>query len=75
MFSPAFGYSLSGEFSDGSVKKQDVSGSFFQNLIEDILLFFENGNLPFDSAETLEVMRLRDGILAAEKSPDTWVEI
>ncbi len=75
MFSPAFGYSLSGEFADGSVKKQDVSGGFFQNLIEDILLFFEKGKKPFSSAETLEVMRLRDGILAAEESPDTWVEI
>ena len=75
MFSPAFGYSLSGEFSDGSIKKQDVSGDFFQNLVEDILLFFENGKMPFSGAETLEVMRLRDGILAAEKNPDTWIEI
>ena len=75
MFSPAFGYSLSGEFADGTVKKKDASGGFFQNLMEDILLFFEKGELPFSGEETLEVMRLRDGILAAEENPETWIEL
>jgi hypothetical protein len=43
--------------------------------MEDILLFFEKGELPFSGDETLEVMRLRDGILAAEENPETWIEL
>ncbi len=75
MFSPAFGYSLSGEFPDGNVKKQDVNSAFFANLIRDMLKFFEDRKPPFNTGETLEVMRLRDGVLKAEATPDTWINL
>ena len=43
----------------------------------DILRFFESNAefVPFDSAETLEVMRLRDAILAADEKPGEWIEV
>ena len=52
-----------------------VKSAFFVGLIEAILRFFESGEIDFDGAETLEVMRLRDGILRAETQPDSWVTI
>ncbi|MBE6999536.1 MAG: hypothetical protein E7428_05065 [Ruminococcaceae bacterium] len=75
VYSPALGYSVCGEFADGKLVKKDVGSEFFPNLIEDILVFFETGKLPFDPRETLEVMRIRDGILAACDSPETWIQI
>ena len=52
-----------------------VKSGFFVGLIDSILRFFENGTVDFDSAETLEVMRLRDAILRAEGQPDTWLTV
>ncbi len=75
MFSPAFGYSLSGEFADGTVKRQEVKSAFFLNLIEDMVKFFEDKKPPFDTAQTLEVMRLRDAVLKAEATPNTWINL
>ncbi len=42
-----------------------VTSSFFNGLISDILDFFESGKPSFDINETLEVMRLRDKLIAA----------
>jgi predicted dehydrogenase len=47
---------------------KSINSPFFEGLIADMLRFFESGETSFDSAETLEVMRLRDMALsAAEK--------
>lgn len=48
-----------------------LASDFFSGLMADILRFFENGTLPFDSKETLAVMALRDAILKANANPGT----
>ena len=52
-----------------------VQSSFFDGLIEAILKFYETGCVDFDGAQTLEVMRLRDGILRAAEQPGCWLTI
>ncbi len=51
-----------------SPEKQEwkqVKSAFFGGLISDMLNFFQSGAISFDVAETLEVARLRDMMLAA----------
>jgi len=44
---------------------KNVKSDYFRTLMHEILKFFDSGKPPFEPAETLEVMRLRDGALAA----------
>ena len=64
------------------MKKAGVKGSttkiaspFFQHLIADILRFYEEGTVSFDTEETLAVIRLRDAVLRAAETPDVWKDI
>ncbi len=75
IFAPTFGYSLHAEKENGENIRVDVSRAFFPGLIENILRFFESKKEPFNPDETLEVMRLRDGLLKAEKQDGKWIEI
>jgi len=50
-----------------------VQSDFFKVLMAEIIRFFEEGSLPFESAQTLEIMRIRDGALKAAETPDTWI--
>ena len=56
-------------------KMLKITSDFFKLLMADILNFFENGEISFDTAQTLEVMSLRESALKAANTPDTWIEI
>lgn len=75
IFSPALGYSITAEYEGGKFRHFDVTSSFFLDLIKDILRFFETGIQPFDPEETRAVMRVRDGLLTAEKQDGVWFDI
>lgn len=75
VYSPAITYSVIAENSEGEVVHKAVKSAFFVNLIADMLRFFEDGIVSFDVQETLEVMRLRDGILKADKAEGEWIEL
>lgn len=75
LYSPALGFSITAKNRERAYIHCEVVSDFFLNLITDILRFFENGNLPFDSQQTLEAMRLRSGLLKAEQTPGKWIEL
>ena len=52
-----------------------VTSDFFPGLIADIVRFFETGAVSFNPEETLEVMKIRNGVIVAMQSPDTWVDL
>jgi hypothetical protein len=52
---------------------QSIASPFFDGLICDMLRFFESGEQSFDGAQTMEVMRLRDAVLAAVEMPGSVV--
>lgn len=60
---------------DGRDVWKSVKSPFFDGLIADMLRFFETGKTSFDSAETLEVSRLRDAVLSATENPDREIEV
>ena len=53
----------------------EVTSSFFDGLIADMLRFFEEGTVSFDVAETLEVMRLRQGAILAGERMGEWIDL
>lgn len=52
-----------------------VDSAFFPALLTDILRFYEEKTVSFDVAETLEVMKIREGVLKARLTPYTWIEL
>lgn len=68
-------YSVTSEHSGTKAKYSAVKSPFFMHLIREILRFYESGVLPFDSAQTLEAMRLRDALLRAAEHPGAWIEV
>lgn len=75
VFSNALGYSITAENYNGELAHKDISSSFFLNLISDMLTFFESGKVPFDTNETIEVMRLRAGLIKAAETNGEWIEV
>jgi hypothetical protein len=76
LYSPAFGYTVTGESADGSAKNATVGGGFFDGLMADILRFFtDSSKTPVPNEQTLAVMRLRDAILAADQTPGNTVTV
>ena len=68
-------YCVEGETADGEDIQKPVQSDFFKHLMTDILRFFETGVLPFESAQTLEVMRLRDALLKATAFDGQWMDV
>ena len=62
-FAPQNGFVVSGTLPDGSHLEKNLSSNFFGALMEEILKFFENGEIPFDESQTIEAMALRDAFI------------
>lgn len=75
VYSPGYIYTVTAQMSEGMFCKKDATADFFVVLSEKIIDFFKTGRLPFDTAETLEVMRVRDALIEAEKRDGEWMEI
>lgn len=76
VYSPGFGYQFVAEQAEtGKFCKQAITSAFFQDLMCDIIRFFESGKASFDPAETLEVMRVRDALLTAEQKEGSWLSL
>jgi hypothetical protein len=73
LFSSAYPFSV---YMVGDTSRfAEVKSPFFQNLIADMIRFFEEGTISFDPAETLEVMKIREGAMKAVLSPGEWLTL
>ncbi|MBE7021442.1 MAG: hypothetical protein E7411_08440 [Ruminococcaceae bacterium] len=73
-YSSNFAYALSADLGDKTVYK--AAGSMhFKRLMADILNFFETGETSFDVSETLDVIKIRDGILNGVNNTDKWIAL
>lgn len=52
-----------------------VESAFFPALLTDILRFYEDKTVSFELAQTLEIMRIREGVLKARLTPGEWLSI
>jgi hypothetical protein len=60
---------------DGNGGTYKSRSAIFNRLIADILRFFEEGTVSFDTAQTLEAMKIRDAILVAAQNCGQWVKL
>ncbi len=58
----------------GKTTHQKIESSFFDTLIEKIILFFETGNVDFDTNDTLEVIKIREGAILAKNNIGKKIE-
>lgn len=60
---------------DGKPVWRQIKSEYFKALMADILRFFEDGSVSFDTEETLEAMRIREAVLSAAEALGKWIEI
>ena len=60
---------------DGKTVWKLVESDSFKGLMTAILNFFEDGKLPFDTNETLEVMKVRDALIKATTKTGKWIKV
>lgn len=60
---------------DGQLYNKNAETDSFVRLTTHIINFFENDTLPFDTAQTLEVMKIRDAILKARENIGELIEV
>ncbi len=60
---------------DKPSKYKAAKSSYFKILAADILRFFEEGTTSFDGSETLEVMKIRDGVLKSVNALGEWIAL
>ena len=75
VYSPDLAFSASSENENGDRVYKSSGRGHFPNLIEKIVDFFENGKLPFDKEETLEVMKLREAAIKGTHALGEWITV
>ena len=75
MFSNGYNYNIMALPVEGKPYRQAITSSFFVSLLQDIIRFFETGERSFDPQQTLEVMRVRDALLAAQNADSQWLTV
>ena len=64
IYAPPLPFSIACDKADGKSVYVKIVSDFFAELMKDIVRFFESGEVSFDANETLEVMKVRDSLLA-----------
>ena len=72
-YSYALPFVVCAEYDDRKGTSKKIESSFFDVLIEKILVFFESAVPPFEFEETVSAMKFRDLVLAADKKSGEWV--
>ena len=75
VYSPDLPYAMSSENENGERVYKTSGKGHFPALMEDILRFFETGEVSFDTNETLDVMKLREAAIKATALNGEWIEI
>lgn len=65
-FAPEFDFKVRFCFSDGHTDEKMIRSGYFQTLMEKILTFYETGNIDFDGKQTLEIMKIREKLIASK---------
>ncbi|MBQ7293697.1 MAG: hypothetical protein IJW79_08150 [Clostridia bacterium] len=63
IYAPPLPFSVACDRADGKAVYVKITSDFFANLMKDIIRFFEDGKVSFDTTQTLEVIKMRDRLL------------
>lgn len=75
VFSPSMPYAVCAELADGGSSYKKIESKYFMGLIADMLQFFGTGEVSFDPAETLAVMKLREAAIRSRAEGGKRIEL
>ena len=75
LFDPSYGFGICAEKENGASVSRAVNSDFFKFLIADILAFFVSGKTSFDTNQTLEVIKIREGVVKGKTKLGEWIEL
>lgn len=75
VFAPPNPFAIIVERIDGSFEYKQITSDFFKGLIADILKFYLTGKAPFDTNETLEIMKVRESVVKGMENLGNWIEL
>jgi len=75
VFSPRYPYTVYADDGIENGEQKPIVSGFFPALMENILKFFETGDLPFDSQQTLDCMKIREALIYGSEHDGEWVEL
>lgn len=74
-YAPCMPFTAAVSNKDGISSYSSINSQFFKKLIADIISFFETGKASFDPSETLEVMKIRDGVIRGKADQNIWISL
>ena len=74
-FAPGLPYAVCAELADGGSSYKKIESKYFMGLIADMLQFFGTGEVSFDPAETLAVMKLREAAIRSRAEGGKRIEL
>lgn len=75
IFAPSLPFAVCADEGTEQSTYKEINSDFFKNLIEGILKFYKDGELPFDSKQTLEIMKIREGLIKGLSQLDTLIAL
>ncbi len=75
IFAPSMPFTVCADEGMDKSTYKEIKSDFFENLMERILNFYKDGELPFDSKQTLRIMKIREGLIKGLKQLETWIEL
>lgn len=75
VYSQGYTFGICVEDENGKATNLPAFSRTFNNLIEDVLRFYLTGEVSFDGMETLEVIKIREGIMKGIENLGVWIEL
>jgi hypothetical protein len=75
LFAPCLPFAITVSSREERSAYLPINSAFFNNLIADIFNFFETGKTSFDTAQTLEVMKIREGVIKAKERAGELIDL
>lgn len=75
VYSPRYPYTVYADDGKESGEQKPIASSFFPALLKDIVKFYEDGVVPFDSQQTLDCMKIREALIKGYENDGQWIEL
>ena len=72
---PGLSFRLTAVDRENNARALTVNSDFFGNFIDNLVQFFETGEIPVPHGQTVQVIAIREAGLKAMKAPFTWVDV
>ncbi len=75
IYAPSLSFGVCVDTKEGTSVNKSIQSDFFKNLLADILRFYKTGEPSFDVNQTLQVIKIRDGIIKGLDNEGSIIEL